>query len=159
MNDVHPNNLNIADFLEEIWQHQLAHPNHGPHCICMDDFISRLRKATRMNQQFIDLYMQDETGEHNVKEFETRTLYVFLNAMSTMQRPGYRRTDQCYCCSCNDGDLYSSYKDPYCRMHGFAGERPCSQHHSPGTVDENQYPLSSVQEKRASYGRTSANLV
>jgi hypothetical protein len=146
MTDEHPNNLNIATFLEEIWAHQIAHPTHGYDCSCMDEYIRRLRKATRMTQAFIDLYMQDEDGEKNVQAMENRTQYVFRVALES-RRP-YRRTDQCYCCSCTD----DNYLDPYCRSHGFAGERPCSLHHSPGGVDEDKWPLSSVQEKRASYG-------
>jgi hypothetical protein len=37
------------------------------------------------------------------------------------------RTD-CYCCSCGD----QPGSDPYCRNHGYAGERPCTVHGMPG---------------------------
>lgn len=145
---IQPNYLNIVELLENVWAHQNAHPTHGYNCGCMDKYIRQLKKATRMDQKFIDLYMQDEDGEKMVQQMEHRILYIFYTAMEN--RPAYRRTDQCYCCSCT-GE-FGQYLDPYCRLHGFAGERPCSEHHSPGGVDADKWPLGSVQEKRASYG-------
>lgn len=54
------------------------------------------------------------------------------------------RTD-CFCCSCPE----SGSSDPYCRNHGFAGERPCETHNLPGSpADERDMP-DSVQARRA----------
>ncbi|MCU6481924.1 hypothetical protein [Arthrobacter sp. A2-55] len=39
----------------------------------------------------------------------------------------FTRTN-CYCCTCDD---YGSH-DPYCRNHGWAGQRPCEEHGMPG---------------------------
>jgi hypothetical protein len=52
------------------------------------------------------------------------------------------RTD-CYCCSCPEFG-----GDPYCRDHGFAGERPCAEHEMPGTPDEAGVMPVSVQMER-----------
>lgn len=49
----------------------------------------------------------------------------------------------CFCCSCDDHN-----PDPYCRNHGFAGERPCEEHNMPGSVDENGTMPDSVQVVR-----------
>lgn len=146
-----PNDLNIGELLENVWAHQIAHPSHGVNCIHMDKYIGQLKKATRMSQKFIDLYMQDESGEKNVQAMEDRTQWIFSLAMQN--RGSYRRTNQCFCCSCVD-----NYRDPFCRNHGFMQERPCSEHHSPGGLDDDKYPLASVQEKRASYGKSASNV-
>lgn len=55
------------------------------------------------------------------------------------------RTD-CFCCSCPDW----GGGDPYCRNHGFAGERPCERHNMPGSPDEESGVMpESVQAARA----------
>lgn len=51
----------------------------------------------------------------------------------------------CFCCSCTD----TGASDPYCRNHGFAGERPCEDHKMPGQVDEEGRMPASVQSQRA----------
>lgn len=53
--------------------------------------------------------------------------------------------DDCYCCSCRSGEG----GDPYCRNHGFAGQRPCDVHQMPGQTDENGVMPASVQTERA----------
>lgn len=47
------------------------------------------------------------------------------------------RTD-CFCCSCPAYHLDHRYldHDPYCRNHGFAGQRPCDVHGMPGQPGE-----------------------
>lgn len=70
----------------------------------------------------------------------------------TWQTPGLTRTrvlsgewtetrTDCYCCSCPE----SGYSDPYCRNHGFAGERPCDVHNMPGVEDDDGVMPESVQ--------------
>lgn len=54
------------------------------------------------------------------------------------------RTD-CFCCSCSE----FGNSDPYCRNHGFAGERPCETHNMPGTPDDDGVMPESVQAYRA----------
>ncbi|MEG2887262.1 MAG: hypothetical protein RR853_09065 [Aurantimicrobium sp.] len=43
----------------------------------------------------------------------------------------------CHCCTC-DEDYYTGqqYNDPYCRNHGYYGERPCDIHNLPGMLGE-----------------------
>ena len=59
--------------------------------------------------------------------------------------------DNCYCCSCFEADDQGTQRDPYCRNHGWMGERPCEDHDMPGTVDEDMEALVSVQAKRRSH--------
>lgn len=54
------------------------------------------------------------------------------------------RTD-CFCCSCSE----FGNSDPYCRNHGFAGERPCEAHNMPGDPDDDGTMPASVRAYRA----------
>lgn len=56
------------------------------------------------------------------------------------------RTD-CFCCSCPE----SGSSDPYCRNHGFAGERSCDHHELPGQADEEGRMPESVQAHRLTH--------
>ena len=47
----------------------------------------------------------------------------------------------CFCCSCGD----SPGSDPYCRNHGWAGQRPCDRHNMPGQANEEGIMPDSVQ--------------
>lgn len=51
----------------------------------------------------------------------------------------------CFCCSCPDDGGH----DPYCRNHGFAGERPCQTHEMPGQTDDMGVMPDSVEAVRA----------
>lgn len=146
--------VHIGEIMDKMWSHHYTHPTHGHDCICMDDFIRQIRNATRFDQAFIDQYMTDPINEDVITRFENRTHYVFRVAMDPASRPFYRRTNQCYCCSCSDSDGFV-YRDPYCRNHGHAGTRPCETHGSPGEKDEEGVMPISVEKKVASYGARS----
>lgn len=142
--------FHIGEIMDKMWSHHYSHPTHGADCICMDDFVRQIRNATRFDQPFIDQYMTDPTNEEVIRKFEIRVQSVFYRAMDRAGRPFYRRTNQCRCCSC-DNRLNRTFTDPHCRMHGFAGSRPCEEHHSPGVKFEDKMPAS-VQKERASNG-------
>lgn len=142
--------VHIGEIMDKMWSHHYTHPTHGPDCICMDDFVRQIQNATRFDQEFIDQYMTDPINEEVIRQFENRVISVFHRAMDRAGRPFYRRTNQCRCCSCdNRGAVH--YTDPHCRLHGFAGERPCEEHHSPGVAFEEKMPAS-VQKERVKNG-------
>lgn len=58
--------------------------------------------------------------------------------------PFIEERTNCFCCSCG----LNEFSDPFCRNHGFAGERPCEVHNMPGQVDEDGNMPASVQERR-----------
>lgn len=57
--------------------------------------------------------------------------YVKERKVTATEWVEVERTD-CYCCSCDDGPTI----DPYCRNHGWYGERPCEVHNMPGSKGE-----------------------
>lgn len=57
--------------------------------------------------------------------------------------------DTCYCCSCSDNGYGGAINDPYCRNHGWYGERPCELHNMPGASGEDGLMPESVQAARA----------
>jgi len=55
----------------------------------------------------------------------------------------------CFCCTCFGSTDGFNNTDPYCRNHGWAGERPCEKHGTKGAArDDGEMPLS-VQQYRA----------
>jgi hypothetical protein len=62
-------------------------------------------------------------------------------------QPWVEHRTNCFCCSCTDHLV-----DPYCRNHGFAGERPCERHNMPGCPDEEGVIPDSVQIARYRHG-------
>lgn len=142
--------VNIGEILDKMWSHHYTHPTHGPDCICMDDFVRRIRNATRFDQPFIDQYMTDPINEEVIRQFENRVQSVFRRAMDNASRPFYRRTNQCRCCSCSTiSDVHVT--DAHCRYHGFASDRPCEEHGSPGELFEGKMP-ETVQQVRKRNG-------
>lgn len=56
------------------------------------------------------------------------------------------RTD-CFCCSCRENGYGGLVADPYCRNHGWYGERPCETHMLPGTAGDDGIMPVSVQAR------------
>lgn len=79
--------------------------------------------------------MEDGTFRRTVREPGLTTILIMVPVLEIVER------DNCYCCSC--GDLAGS--DPYCRNHGWAGERPCKVHGMPGQEDDEDDMPDSVQ--------------
>ena len=68
---------------------------------------------------------------------ETRDCYGYKlqRKITATEWVEVERTD-CYCCSCRDNGYGGTVNDPYCRNHGWYGERPCEKHSMPGTPGE-----------------------
>lgn len=69
---------------------------------------------------------------------ETRTWGTGLvQTRRVVADPWEEHWENCFCCTCDvegpDGIPRHGMSDPGCRLHGFAGKRPCDEHHTPGT--------------------------
>lgn len=92
---------------------------------------------------------QNEDGTETFQEFQHWPGYTNVRTVTRTKWAEHERTD-CYCCSCG----HREGSDPYCRNHGFAGERACERHKLPGTPDEDGRMPVSVQERRKQIGES-----
>lgn len=132
--------MDLTQVLSDITLHHTENPNHGVNCACMDQYIREFRKAITLQQEYVDAYPGDSK---ELWPLQNRIDYVIQTALRNRRAP--RKTSECFCCSCGDRDREGS--DPFCRNHGWAGERPCEKHGSPGKVDDDGKMPSSVEER------------
>jgi hypothetical protein len=76
---------------------------------------------------------------------EVRTQPGLTQTRVVIAAPWVEKRTDCYCCSCDDEGL----ADPYCRNHGWVGERPCDTHGMPGEADDFGVMPVSVQRRLA----------
>jgi hypothetical protein len=93
--------------------------------------------------------IRHDDGTYRWTETRTEPGAVWQRTVTVTDWELAERTD-CFCCSC--GDYGSS--DPYCRNHGFAGERPCETHELPGAANEDGVMPDSVQTEQRRVAET-----
>lgn len=76
----------------------------------------------------------EEYYDYAVRRYRLVTAEVFAEVRET-----------CFCCTCGDREG----SDPYCRNHGWMGERSCEEHGQIGTArTEGGGPVATVQQYR-----------
>lgn len=80
-------------------------------------------------------------GTETLQEFRHWAGHSDVRTVTRTKWTEHERTN-CYCCSCGEREN----SDPYCRNHGFAGQRPCEVHNLPGQTDEDGVMPASVQK-------------
>jgi len=56
-----------------------------------------------------------------------------IRTRTVIGEPWQEQRYNCFCCSCEESETWT-YTDAACRLHGFAGKRPCDIHDLPGQV-------------------------